>query len=134
MADESVTGEQVLSSGTLDPEVIHGLCELGEASGEDLLSELLQMFLNDLPHRQETIAEAVSAADLTKLQREAHSLKSSSRALGAMMLGELCAALELAARLQDRERARGLLPGLFTELSVVEKTMSELLRRHTSSR
>lgn len=133
MADEDVSGSQQSSSVKLDPEVIQGLCELGEASGEDLLAELLHMFLTELPTRLRVIVDAVSASDLVRLEREAHSLKSSARALGALSLGEICAALELAGRQGNLDGAGQAIPVLQTELIAVEQAMQSLLAKHPKS-
>ena len=67
--------------------------------GPALLDRLVQTALGNLETRRGELATAVKGGDAAAAERAAHSIKSSSRNLGATRLGELAEAAEnLAAR------------------------------------
>ncbi|MDO8707033.1 MAG: Hpt domain-containing protein, partial [Sulfuricaulis sp.] len=55
----------------------------------------------------------------------AHKLKSSSRSVGALALGELCAAMEKAGKDGDTAALAALLPQFEQELAGVERFLDE---------
>lgn len=78
------------------------LGSLSEELGDDaIMAEVLAAYLRELPLRRAAIVAAAGAADLDEVRSIAHTLKSSSAALGAMRLSRLCAELE------SRSRAAG---------------------------
>ena len=58
------------------------------------ITELISLYLTDSLGYRERILEAIAQKDDDALRRAAHTLKSSSRSLGAAALGELCESLE----------------------------------------
>jgi HPt (histidine-containing phosphotransfer) domain-containing protein len=56
----------------------------------------------------------------------AHKLKSSSRSVGALRLGDICAAMETAGNAGDLAVLRELLPGFQTEMALVEDFLRSL--------
>jgi len=74
----------------IDMDVIQGLRELGGEDEPELLAELIQIFLQDAPQRIQDITEGLAHDDLARIERGAHTLKSSSANIGAMGLSELC--------------------------------------------
>ena len=56
----------------------------------------------------------------------AHKLKSSALAVGAIALGELCAAMEEEGKAGDRDALAVLLPRFDTEMAVVEDYLAKL--------
>lgn len=73
------------------------MAELWEAS-PTRAARLLGFYLEDLPTQMETIITAMQAAHPTEVGAIAHSLKSSSRQMGALQLGEAAYRVEQAAR------------------------------------
>ena len=81
--------------------------------GPDVVSEILDLFLADVPSRLVKLQHAVDSRSLDLVLREAHGLKGSALGIGASRLASLCAAIEhdvreghldrLAARLSDLE-------------------------------
>ena len=72
----------------VDPAVLDQLAdELGDRT---IVSSLVTTFLDELAARQQDIADG----DVTLAARQAHTLKSSARLLGAVPLSEVCAAAE----------------------------------------
>ncbi|MNQ34770.1 Sensor histidine kinase RcsC [compost metagenome] len=79
--------------------------------GEDheMIREILGDYLDALRSLAPTLHEAFEHNDIDAIDALAHRLKSSSRAVGALRLGELCAALEQAIKNGDSAAlARGI--------------------------
>ena len=74
----------------IDPHVIQGLRELGGEDEPELLAELIGIFLEDAPLRMKDITEGLAHGDLARIERGAHTLKSSSANIGALGLSDLC--------------------------------------------
>ncbi len=78
----------------VDPKALHKLQDmLGEPASE-ALAEVIDSYLENAPKLIEAIRTAVSCQDAASLQQAAHTLKSSSAALGATTLSQLCQELE----------------------------------------
>jgi len=65
---------------------------------QDDLQVLFNAYLEDAECRLQELSSAVTAADCDLTRRIAHSLKGSSRNIGAAPFSDLCESLELAAR------------------------------------
>lgn len=61
-------------SGVMDRRVLACLRELRADGEPDVLSELIQMFLQETPQRLAALAEAVAGPDTAATERLAHSL------------------------------------------------------------
>ncbi len=73
-----------------------------------LQTRLLEKFRLGVPAQLEALVHAAAALDLATLAAVAHPLKSAARSVGAMALGELCQALETAARTADTRACQAL--------------------------
>jgi HPt (histidine-containing phosphotransfer) domain-containing protein len=71
--------------------------ELKELLGEDV-GEVFDVYLDDSPKRLAEMRQCVRSGDAESLWKAAHTLKGSSRNVGASALADLCADLEVAAR------------------------------------
>ena len=78
---------------------------LSRVGGSALVSELVGLYLEDLPGRIARARGALSARDPGGLAKAAHALRSSSAQLGADALTSACDALEDAAERADLEEA-----------------------------
>ncbi|MDP4029866.1 MAG: PAS domain S-box protein [Gallionella sp.] len=89
--------------------------------GDD--EEIIRDFLNDFRHSAAKIAAELRAACASGKTAEAgalaHNLMSSARSVGALALGELCAAMEQAGKADDTEALAVLLPRFEQELAGV---------------
>jgi PAS domain S-box-containing protein len=90
-------------SALVDREVINLLVA---DVGVELLPEIIDTFLAEIPSRIEAITRAATQGDFALLVKEAHPLKSSSAAIGAMRLADLAGILESAGRKQDLEKIK----------------------------
>jgi HPt (histidine-containing phosphotransfer) domain-containing protein len=78
---------------------------LDQETGGGLLVELLELFYDGTPKRLSKIREAIAAGNPGIVEREAHSLKGSCGALGAIDLMNLAGELEVRARVGSLEGA-----------------------------
>lgn len=97
---------------TINMEMIDELLSLSEDGDPELLVDLLQMFLEDGPHKVEAILQGLQRQDFEAVERAAHSLKGSAGNLGVFQVQEDCEQLQLASRqheLAPTQRAAELL-------------------------
>jgi len=78
------------SESPIDGSVIQGLKDLGGEDEPGLLVELIDIFLEDAPERMKDITEGLASGDIGRVERGAHTLKSSSANIGALGLSDLC--------------------------------------------
>ena len=69
---------------------------------------IISVFLGNLPHQVEQLAEAVVQLDCPSIQRVAHQLKGSSGNVCAEILFGIAGELETAAREKDTDRVHRL--------------------------
>ena len=84
----------------IDTEVVN---LLGTNVGPELLPQIINIYLSEVPARVNAITRAASLGDFALVAKEAHPLKSSSASIGAMQLADLASTLESAGREQDLE-------------------------------
>jgi len=103
------TAAEVSTAEAIDPEVMEEFrAMMGEAA-----SELIGLFLEDTPNLLADLRGAVAQKDAERLQRAAHTLKSSSASFGAMGLSALCRELEVMGR-------AGTLEGVAKKVAQIE--------------
>jgi len=78
--------------------VIDDLRELGGDEDPGLVFDLIETFLEDAPRHLREMIRAFDEGDLDRMQRAAHTLKSSSASMGGIALHEVCRDMETAAR------------------------------------
>jgi HPt (histidine-containing phosphotransfer) domain-containing protein len=84
-------------TATLDTSVLGALYD--SVGGDDaFLADLVETYLSDGADQLAAIDEAVRSGDAEVLVRPAHTLKSSSRTVGANRLGELSRQIEVLGR------------------------------------
>jgi two-component system, sensor histidine kinase and response regulator len=128
-APEEATNGTAPPGGTTDPldrSVRGGLRELG---GPELLAELGELFLEDVPPQLEVLREAVESGDAPSVGWVAHALKGSCGNMGALRMSTICAELEDIGHLGDLSHAPVLVERLEAEFGrvglVVETEMEK---------
>lgn len=107
----------------IDPKALHELQDmLGEPASE-ALAEVINSYLENAPKLIEAICTAVSCQDTASLQQAAHTLKSSSAALGATHLSQLCEELEEIGRSSTVASEVGKVSQLETEYEMVKTNL-----------
>ncbi len=82
--------------------------------GPEFLREIAKIYLDDAPARLTALREAVANSDAHAISTAAHAFKSGSGNIGAMILHDLCAELEIMGR-------HGTLAGVSEKLSALER-------------
>ena len=103
----------------LDPRVLARLIGDDEA----MIGEFLTEYRSSLLDSARQMQAARAAGDWKGVGEIAHRLKSASRSVGALQLGELCAALEAAGRANRPEDAERLMQGFGTAVDAVSSAI-----------
>lgn len=116
-------------SAAIDWSVLDALKVLQRPGKPDVRSRLLTIYLTSQPALMEGIKTAVKEDDGPSLAATAHSMKSSSRNVGAMIFGETCAELEQLGRTNSLENAPALLIRAENEFAAVCFAFQEALEQ-----
>jgi len=108
---------------TLDVTVLQGLV------GDDprVIHEFLSEYLSSAVQQASQLRSAHTAGDMAQVGAVAHKLKSSSRSVGALALGDLCAELDTAGKASDRVRIWELMLEFDAQFSIVEEQVARKL-------
>ncbi|WP_273844167.1 PAS domain S-box protein [Rubrobacter calidifluminis] len=112
----------------LDPTILDNLRELAGEDDPDLVSELVEMYLEDAPRRIEEIRRALHAGDAHALAQAAHTLKGSSGNMGATRVQELAAGLQEAGDSGDLSGAEEKLASLERAFDRAKAALLALVR------
>ncbi len=74
------------------------LAQLQSELGDETTRMILESFLTDTPPLLDRLCERLTAADVAGVQRTAHDVKSTSRTVGAVLVGEIAERIEATAR------------------------------------
>jgi CheY-like chemotaxis protein/HPt (histidine-containing phosphotransfer) domain-containing protein len=96
-------------NAALDPAALQRLRELHQVGQPDVAGRVMQMYLDETPRLLLALREGIAQGDPARLQRIAHSLKSSSAAVGALDLSRYCKDMELLGRTEALDQAQRLL-------------------------
>jgi CheY-like chemotaxis protein/HPt (histidine-containing phosphotransfer) domain-containing protein len=114
----------------LDRGALAGLRELQLEDGSDILEELIEMFVADVPPQLVALQEALEAGDGQFVERIAHALKGSSGNMGAVRMAALCTELEEMGRSGELAAAPGLVFRLADEFGRVRAVFEEDMSRN----
>lgn len=103
------------------------LSRLKSDIGADQFAELIGDYIEDAARLLASIGDAVAKADAEGVMRGAHTLKSTSRVLGALELAELCANLERDGREGDLSGADELSARADVLFDAVKESLRRLL-------
>ena len=112
----------------LDQSVIASLRQLTPPGEADVLAEVLQMFLREVPPRIEFLRNAWTAGDIEEVHRMAHSLKGSAGNIGALRLFAVCRQLDDREHPADPAVMAALVRGLDVEFDKVKEEIHRLLK------
>lgn len=127
--DNSASREDI-EEEHLDLSVLAELRELQEEGEPDLLRELIELFLTDVPARLVALREAVRADDAHSVQRIAHTLKGSCGNMGAVRMAAVCAELEEIGRSEDLQAAMEQTSRLDEEFGCIRTAFEEELSKN----
>ncbi len=97
---------------------------IGRLGDEELLKEVVPIFLKDNKERLDKLAKAVKAGDAKAIKLHAHAVKGAGRNIGAKRLSNVAHRLEYVGRENDMEAATPLFDELKIELEKVVTFLS----------
>ena len=110
----------------LDPAVITTLRQLTAPGEPDVLTEVLKLFLEEVPTRMARLRNAWAAGNIEEVHRAAHSLKGSAGNIGAHGMFEICRQLDGIGKSGGLAAAGPLIDALGTEFGKVEEEIRRL--------
>ena len=114
-----------MQTPVLDQDVIASLRELQDMGEPDLIGELIELFVEDMPPRITELRGAIAANDLRAIARAAHTCKGSSANLGASALAAACGELEAAAKAQTPAKFAPLLVEIEDAFALTVRALRE---------
>lgn len=130
------TDAQPRSNGAAQPsEEAINVSVLTDLVGDDdkVVHELLADYLLSARSVASELRTASASADTRQIKANAHKLKSSSRAIGALALGDLCAELENAGSTADRAAIGRHMSAFESKLAAVETAIAARLGRRQAA-
>jgi HPt (histidine-containing phosphotransfer) domain-containing protein len=112
----------------LDPKVIESLRQLTPPGEPDVLAEILNLFLDEVPKKILALQTALNAGDAHEVGRAAHSLKGSSGNIGAGSLFDVASRIDDLAKNGDLSAVTPLVATLTSEYHLVELEIKQLLQ------
>lgn len=110
------------------PISISKLRELHPSGDSPFFQQLSRLFLSEFDKRVPRMKEALGRRELHVVEDDAHSLKSTSAAVGALEMADLCAKIESAAHKERIEEIQPLIDALVLERPSVEQAFVEVLQ------
>lgn len=92
---------------------------------EDLAHEILDGFMADIPHKFNTLKEALVNEDARLIQEQAHSLKGASASVGAMAFEKIAYQIELAGKAKDMIKVGSLILELESQFETLKKSLPQ---------
>jgi two-component system, sensor histidine kinase and response regulator len=122
--DSSATMEDQ-QENAVDRNVLADIRELQGEGEPDMLAEMIELFLVDVPPRLVALKEAAEAGDTHSVELISHALKGSTASMGAVRMEALCTELEQMGRSEDLSAALGQISLLEEEFRQVRKVFEE---------
>ena len=91
---------------------------------DELISDVIALFLSDYPGRLQALKEALDARDVGDVRTAAHTLKGSASTFSASRVVSTAAALEIASQLEDF----AVISGYVDDLTAEVEQLAEALR------
>ena len=111
----------------LKQSVLDELLALGGDEGPAFLTSVLEQFLQDAPTHLDRIHQAINQGDSETLMKVSHTLKGSSRNIGANRLGDTCYQLEHKGRSGVSDGMEDLLTVLMSEWQETRERLDHII-------
>ena len=111
----------------LEPAVVSGLRQLTPPGEPDVLAQVLNLFLVEVPPRVDRLRNAWASGNIEEVHRLAHSLKGSAGNIGARRLYDVCRQLDTMSQSDDPAGSAALVDALGVEFGKVEAAIRRLL-------
>ena len=127
MTEQNLPPADDVHKATIDGSVLDMLQTFRREGGPDPRIRLINVFLNSSPPLLDALRAALQSSDADALSKTAHSMKSASLNMGAVGLGDLCAALEKLGRNGTTEKAGDLFIMVEREYAAVEAAFTKIV-------
>ena len=111
----------------LDPAVLATLRQLNVPGEPDVLTQVLTLFLDEVPPRMTRLRNAWASGNIVEMQRAAHSLKGSAGNIGAHGMFDVCRQLDGLGRSGNLDAAAPLVDALDVEFGKVEAEIRRMI-------
>ena len=111
----------------LDRAVMATLRQLTTPGEPDVLTEVLRLFLQEVPPRMDRLRIAYAAGNIEEVYRAAHSLKGSAGNIGAQRFMGVCRQLDEMGRAGDLADAAPLVNALALEYQTVAAEIDRII-------
>jgi len=109
----------VSTEDLLDAEALDRVRQMQREGQPDILTRLIDVYLSSSKDLIENLEKALADGDVSGIELNAHTLKSSSANLGAMTFSQLCGELEEAARAGDTTNVQSQVEHITSEFEGV---------------
>ena len=109
------SGEDVFNRAELLRRLMHD---------EELVEEIIEEFLKDVPQRIAALREALSRGDSPLVQREAHTLKGAASNVSAVALHKLALETERAGASAELDKVASLIARIDEQFEILKKTVT----------
>ena len=113
---------------TIDQAVLDGYRMLQDDGQPDVVTELIDVYLEDLPGRLASVRDAVAGGEPAAIRSAAHALKGSSASIGAVRLAAVSGELEALGRQGITTGASALLEAITAEAGRAALALGQLRR------
>ena len=113
---------------TLDLATLESLRDLSESGQPDLVTELVDLFIADVPPRLKKIEAGAASGDAAAVYAQAHTIKGSAGNLGAKAMAALCLAIERPAKAGRLTGTEGPIRELLAEYERVKDLLMKQRR------
>lgn len=121
VASAKTQGNDTASTPIFDPKIFDDL----RSEGDEFFTELIDMFLTDVPTQLDGLTQALDQGDAVVGARLAHTLKGTAATFGATAMQEQAAAIDQASSSHSIDKARGLLPQFRAECDRVRAALEK---------
>ena len=116
-------------SDVIEMTILDALREIQQPGQNDLISRVIQIYLQDSPTHIQSIVQGLQDNDAAAILRATHSMKSISAHVGAMKLSELCKDLEHITKTGITPESEKLSVKIQKEFKRVVKALNKILKR-----
>lgn len=111
----------------LDPASLDQLRQLDPSGGTGFVARVLGTYIRSLERHEADARQARANGQWDALARAAHTLKSASASVGALVFSEICADVESRIRRQEFDQLEGRLDRFFSEAARVRDAVQAQL-------
>ena len=110
----------------IDESILDSYRALQDDGQPDVVTEFIDVFLEDLPARIDRIQKAVASKTPVEIKSAAHALKGGAASIGAVLVAGICAQLEAIGRAGSTDGTEELLAVVMPEVARAREKLQKL--------